>query len=79
MQGAPGSVPGPETRSHMMQLRLKILSAATKTHCSQIKIFLNEEFSEEVLNLMENRNGHILNIPLYLKEQSMIIFHPYML
>ena len=32
--GAPGSIPGQGTRSHMLQL--KILHAATKTQCSQI-------------------------------------------
>ena len=38
-----GSILGPETQSHMPQLRvcilqLKILNAATKTQCSQINI-----------------------------------------
>ena len=32
--GAPGSIPGQGTRSHMLQL--KILHAATKTQCNQI-------------------------------------------
>ena len=32
--GAPGSIPGQGTRSHMLQL--KMLHAATKTQCSQI-------------------------------------------
>ena len=35
--GIPGSIPGRGTRSHMPQLRLKILCAATKTWHSQIK------------------------------------------
>ena len=41
MEEAPGSIPGQETRSHMLQLRvgipqLKILHDATKTQHSQI-------------------------------------------
>ena len=35
--GGPGSTPGWKTIFHMPQLRSKILSAATKTHHSQIK------------------------------------------
>ena len=34
--GALGSIPPQRTRSHMPQLRLKILHAATKTQSSQI-------------------------------------------
>ena len=33
----PGSIPGQGTRSHMLQGKLKIPSAATKTWSSQIK------------------------------------------
>ena len=32
----PGSIPGQGTRSHMPQLRLKIIRITTKTQCSQI-------------------------------------------
>ena len=37
--GDPGSIPGQGIRSHM--LPLKILSAATKTRCSQIHKLIN--------------------------------------
>ena len=44
--GGLGSIPGQETRSHMLRLRvlmprLKILRATTKTRCSQINTYLN--------------------------------------
>ena len=41
MHGAPGSIPGQGTRSHMSQL--KILHATTKTPCSQKYIYIKEK------------------------------------
>ena len=45
--GGPGSIPGEETRSHMLQLRIhmpqvKILHAARRVWCSRINIKTKE-------------------------------------
>ena len=54
--GGPGSIPGQGTRSHVLQLKIrmpqmkilhaatKIPCAATKTQCTQIKILINFSF-----------------------------------
>ena len=47
----PGSMPGQETRPHMLQL--KILHAATRTQCSQInknKYFRKKDEGEQLYN-----------------------------
>ena len=61
--GALGPIPGQETRSHMLQLRvcmtlLKILHAITKTQCSQINKYLKILFFKKGKQSTDDHEDH---------------------